>query len=365
MKRKFFGLVLVLLLSMLALPHGSVGQDEFYLDFLVSRRLSLFAVNEEVLDEEVIGRRTWSILLRNYELSTVPLAQLEIKTARKPDAIRFSPNPDITVLDQGFFILRWRFEQILPKEDRGIWLSFDEDEMFRLGANITRIVDPEIFMNERGRLVCLAKIVSSSQLVALWVSMRVWETDEVSSRIERTEPTPSRERAGERGWAPTNIAKNSPYAFQVELDIVNKVFPSSLMYKPWVQVMQIHRHRTLSRAHSDLGASIPDDILGTVTWHVDGMHYWVRRYEEARDTIFEAVSTWPAGEYSVLNAIRGGQLRAEFLSEPFFRKRLMSCAQFARADSFQSTIRSQSRSSNDAGRFMILGESRVEKDCHL
>ena len=315
MKREVFALVLILLLTMLALPRESIGQTEFYLDFLVSSRLTLYAVNDEVLDGEVLGRRTWWVHLRNQELSIIPWVELEIRTLRKPDSILFYPSPQVIIPDEEYFVLKWRFEQIPRGEERGLWLSFNEDEVFRLGANITRIAEPSIFANVRGRLTCLTKIVSSSRLDALWVSMRIWETDEVTSRILRTEPTPSRERDNERGWTTPNVANSIPYFFKMELDLVNKVFPSSLMYRPWVQVMQIHRHRTLGRAYSYVDPTVLDDVLGTVRWRVGGMHYWVWRHEEARDTIFEAISTSPAGEPSAQNMLRADRSRACFWRE--------------------------------------------------
>jgi len=315
-------LTAVLLFRMSVLLHEGMGQEEFRLQVVVSRVLVLHAADEEVSGQEVYGERAWWVGLTNYELSKIPRAELEIRTVHKPDAIRWSPSPATTIQDQEYFVLRWRFEQILPKEIRGLYLVFAEGETFHLGANITRIVNPPIVTSERSRLTCAVKTVLSNQLEGLWVSVVVHETDEAIPNVIRAEPTALRlelDWGSSFGWWTGSPAKNFPRKFEMELDLLNKVFPSSLMYKPWMQAKQIDRFLGQGRTYSDWGVSIQDNILGTISWRAEGLHYWEWSHEEARDTVFEAVSTWPAGELSAENMLHADRSRVRFWRESVLR----------------------------------------------
>jgi len=311
-------------LGLLVLPPQSNGQAEYYLDVNVNRFMRAYAVEEDVSDREVLGKRTWWIVLRNSKSSAIVGPELEIRTIHKPDAIRFYPTPMKTTQDGEYFILQWRFEQIRPGEERGLWLSFNEDEVFRLGANITRTVSPLVLMSQRGRLTCAVRVVSSSDMGGLWIAMRTPESEGATPKVIRAEPDLSRVMliddywGWEWGWWTPNIAKNFPYAFKIEFDVLNKVYPSSVMYKPWVCVKYVDKNPRRGRTYSDQGISVQDDILGTVTWRVDGMHYWVWRQEEARETDFESVSTWPAGEPSMVNTLCLDRSKASFRVEPLF-----------------------------------------------
>jgi len=292
-----------LLFGTLVMPPESLGQAEYYLDVNVSRSLRLYAVHEDVTDQEVFGTRTWWISLRNYEMTTLVGPELKIRTVHKPDLIRFYPSPTRTTQDGEYYVLTWKFDQTPVRGQNGVSVLFSEYELFRLGANITRSVNPTVVTSQRVRLTCETRIISSSDLEGVSVDMRFPETDEAASVPKVVHPMPSVEEPNRRSWWASNVRRGVPYTFKVELDVLNKVFPSSMMYKPYVYMKPVDKSPRRGRTYSYQGVSVQDGILGTVTWRVDGLHYWAWRHEEAREIIFESISTWPAGELSLGNTL--------------------------------------------------------------
>lgn len=308
MGRSKYLLCVVLALCLFFRPPEVNSQSEYYLDVNVSRSYRVFAVEEDVSDREVLGTRTWWISLRNYEMSTLVGPELEIRMIHKPDLIRFYPSPTRTTQDGEYYVLRWKFDQTPPKGQNGVSVFFSEYEVFRLGANMTRVVSPTVITSQGARLTCEMRVVSSSDLEGVSVDMRFPETDEVAPVLKAVQPTPSLEEPNRRSWWASNVRRRIPYTFKIELDVLNKVFPSSVMYKPYVFMKPVDKNPRRGRTYSNQGVSVQDGILGTVTWRVDGVHYWAWRHEEAREIIFESVSSWPAGELSrnMLQADRSG-----------------------------------------------------------
>jgi len=300
-----------LLFCLLVFPSERISGVDQYLEILVSRTLTLYPVEERVVDREVLGRRTYWIALRNYESVKIPVAELEIRTLYKPDLIRFHPSPSKMIQDQACFVFKWRFEQIglTWKEECGLWLIIEEDVPFSFGADVTRIISPSIIVNEKNHLTCTVKVLPSGTLGGLWVAMRTPESDAVTPKVTVTEPNPSRVMliddywGWEWGWWTPNIAKNLPYTFKIELDALNRVYPSSVMYKPWVLAKQVEKLSRRGQTYSERGVSVQDDLLGMITWRVDGMHCWFWFFEDAREACFESVSTWPAGSNSAHNRL--------------------------------------------------------------
>lgn len=315
MKRVIPTFAAALLLGTLAIAPDGLGQTEFYLDVNVSRSLRLYAVEEELTDGEVLGTRTWWIGLRNYELQTIVGPELEIRMIHKPDLIRLYPSPTRTMQDGEYYILRWKFDRTPPKGQNGVSVLFSEYELFRLGANISRLVNPRIVTSQGARLSCETRIVSSSDLEGVSVDMRFPETEEAVAVLKSAQPIPSVEEPNRRSWWASNVRRYVPCTFKMELDVLNKVFPSSMMYKPYVFMKQVDKSPKRGRTYTDWGISVQDDILGRVTWLVGGIHYWAWRQEEARETIFESISTWPAGDILSGNALQAGRSGACFQIE--------------------------------------------------
>jgi len=310
MTRAILVLPVVLLTGTLVIPPDVLAQSEFYLDVNVSRSLRIYAVHEDVTDQEVLGTRTWWISLRNYEMTTLVGPELEIKTVHKPDLIRFYPSPTRTTQDGEYYVLTWKFDQTPVRGQNGVSVLFSEYELFRLGANITRSVNPTVVTSQRVRLTCETRITSSSDLEGVSVDMRFPETDEAASVPKVVYPMPSVEEPNRRSWWASNVRRGVPYTFRVELDVLNKVFPSSMMYKPYVYMKPVDKSPKRGRTYSYQGVSVQDGILGTVTWRVDGLHYWAWRHEEAREIILESISTWPAGEPSSGNTLQTNRSKA-------------------------------------------------------
>jgi len=309
MRRIRYLLLLTLASCLLVVPPEASGQSEYYLDVNVSRSYRVYAVEEDILDQEVFGTRTWWIGLRNYEASTLLGPELEIRMIHKPDLIRFYPSPTGTTQRGEYYVLRWKFDQTPPKGQNGVSVLFNEYEAFRLKANITRFVNPKVVTSQRMRLTCETKIVSSSDLEGVSVDVRFPQTDEVAAVLTSVQPRPSTEEPNRRSWWISPVGRGIPFTFKVELDVLNKVFPSSVMYKPYVYMKPIDKSPKRGRTYGDRELSVQDDILGTVTWRVDGIHFWAWRHEEGRETIFESVSTWPAGELPSENMPQAGKSR--------------------------------------------------------
>ena len=172
-------------------------------------------------------------------------------------------------------------------------------------------------MNEKNDLTCTVKILPSGTLGGLWVAMRTPESDAVTPKVTVTEPDPSRVMliddywGWEWGWWTPNIAKNYPYAFKVEFDVLNGVYPSSVMYKPWVLAKLVEKLSKRDQTYSERSISIQDDLLGMITWRIDGIHCWFWFFEDAREACFESVSTWPAGSISTHNRLDTDRLTSQ------------------------------------------------------
>jgi hypothetical protein len=271
----------------------------------INRKREYYTLGDSVsYDESLRWYYSWSVKMRGETGTPVALevlTQQPVRTGREP-----------TREDSAY---RYRWDLLDVTNDSGrVYFVSDLETTFQPGFNSQRTVSTSVLDHQVTVQTLQVKVTPrESSFSSLHVTAEYggwWETSEVratmvpdSDRGEGRFEVDSSPSGPAVSWDVQSPVNGKEYEFSVQFSIENKLYPSNVVYKPyvWIDLLESSVEERLTGST----VTVEDDILGEIRFSAPSASRWQFGQTLERGVRYEGESAvWGSvGDYAICKSI--------------------------------------------------------------